>query len=500
MTATGTSRDAGDVQELLDARLLLDSVQDYAIFQLDREGHVRTWNRGAERITGWLANEVIGKHISTFYREEDRKAGMPERELAVALAEGRYEEDAIRVRKDGTTYYANVVVTPLLDDLGTHRGFAKVTRDVTESRRARESLLQSEERFRLMIEAVRDYAIFMLDPTGVITTWNSGAERLKGYRAAEIVGAHFSRFYTADDIAEGKPARELLTASEQGRYEEEGWRLRKDGTRFWANVVISAVRDARGVLLGFAKVTRDMTERRAVLQDLERNVADRTAELTAANEEMRSFSYSVSHDLRAPLRSVEGFATLLLESADSLDAKQKDYLTRIRVAAQRMSDLIDGLLRLSRLSRAVLIRERVDVTAIAKAVLQELAHSDPTRVVTTRVDADMVLDADRSLVRVVVDNLVRNAWKFTRGKERALIEVTVSAHVLHVRDDGVGFDPALTGKLFTPFQRLHPAREFEGTGIGLALVQRIALLHGGRAWAEGQRGAGASFHVAFGKS
>src|SRR4051812_1806179 len=253
------------IQSLVESnelRVLTDSVKDYAIFVLDHTGRVMTWNRGAQNIKGYSPAEIIGEHFSRFYTPEDRKAGRPAQLLADAAREGRVEDEGFRVRKDGTRFWADVIISALRTEQGDLRGFVKVTRDLTTRRRAEEQLRESEERLRLMIESVNDYAIFMLTPDGHVSSWNQGAERLKGYTQAEIVGQHFSRFYPPEENALGKAQRELEIAAREGRFEEEGIRVRKDGTRFWANVVLSAVRDRQGRLLGFAKVTRDMTDRR----------------------------------------------------------------------------------------------------------------------------------------------------------------------------------------------------------------------------------------------
>jgi PAS domain S-box-containing protein len=242
-------------------RLLVEQVQDYAIFMLDPGGHIATWNNGAQRLKGYTADEIIGRHFSTFYRPED--VWKCAEELATALQVGRVEDEGWRLRKDGTTFWANVVITCLRDTEGRVVGFTKVTRDLTERMRTENALRQSEERLRLMVESVKDYAIFMLDRRGCVATWNVGAERIKGYSAQEIVGQHFSRFYPQEDVLAGKCEMELEVATRDGRFEDEGWRIRKDGSRFWANVVITALRDATGETVGFAKVTRDLTERRA---------------------------------------------------------------------------------------------------------------------------------------------------------------------------------------------------------------------------------------------
>jgi PAS domain S-box-containing protein len=246
-------------------RLLVEQVTEYAIFLLDPDGRVSTWNLGAARIKGYSAQEIIGQHFSKFYRPED--LWKCDRELEVATSEGRVEDEGWRVRKDGTLFWANVVITSLRDSSGQLVGFAKVTRDMSDRRRAEEALRQSEERFRLLLENVKDYAIFMLDPNGIVATWNVGAERIKGYRADEIIGSHFSRFYPEEDVRAGKCEMELERAKLEGRCEDEGWRVRKDGSRFWANVVITVLRDAAGNSLGFAKVTRDLTERRAAEEE-----------------------------------------------------------------------------------------------------------------------------------------------------------------------------------------------------------------------------------------
>jgi PAS domain S-box-containing protein len=243
-------------------RMLIDGVKDYAIFMLDLSGRISSWNAGAERILGYRADEIVGQHVSRFYDEEERYTGKAEREMELALTEGRYEEEGWRFRKDGTPFWANVVITALHDEHGVLHGYAKVTRDLSERREAEQQLRKSEELFRTMVAGVKDYAIFLLDPKGYVVTWNAGAERIKQYQAEEIIGQHFSRFYTPEDIAAGKTEAELDIAARTGKYEEEGWRVRKDGTRFWASVVLTALFDERGALRGYAKVTRDITERR----------------------------------------------------------------------------------------------------------------------------------------------------------------------------------------------------------------------------------------------
>ena len=249
---------------------LVQSVVDYAIYILDLEGRVASWNAGAERIKGYSAKEIVGEHFSRFYTPEDCEAGLPQQFLKIAAEEGRFATEGWRVRKDGSRFWAMVVIDPIreADEI---IAFAKITRDITEQREAALAALESERRFRLLVQGVTDYAIYMLDPSGHITNWNTGAQRIKGYAAEEVIGEHFSRFYTPEDREAGTPWKALATAEHAGRFSAEGWRVRKDGTQFWASVVIDAIRDEQGVLIGFAKVTRDLTERREAQLELEKS-------------------------------------------------------------------------------------------------------------------------------------------------------------------------------------------------------------------------------------
>src|SRR2546430_12769734 len=319
-------------------RLLVEGVRDYAISMLDGEGRVLTWNAGAERLKGYRAEDIIGKHFSCFYPADAGGAGKPARLLALAARDGRVEDEGWRVRQDGSRFWADVVITALRDPDGSVIGFAKVTRDTTERRRAEQALHESEERFRLLVESVKEYAIFVLDPAGRVASWNAGAEAIKGYAAEEILGQHFSVFYTPEDVARGTPQAHLDAAVRDGRVEDEGWRLRKDGQRFWADSVITALRDPAGTLIGFGKVTRDLTARR------------RTEEqLAQSHAELERSSYSVSHDLRAPLRAINGYAQAVLEDyAAALDAEGQRFLGIIRDSAKRGGELIDALLNFSR--------------------------------------------------------------------------------------------------------------------------------------------------------
>ena len=350
----------------------------------------------------------------------------------------------------------------------------------------RTPLPATEESFRLLVESVQDYAIFMLDPEGHVISWNKGAERIKGYRPEEILGQHFSRFYLPEAAARGEPTAHLAVAVRDGRVENEGYRVRKDGSRLWASAVITALRDDEGRLVGFTKVTRDLTERKQAADDLAR-----------AHAELEAFSYSVSHDLRAPLRAISGYAQALIEDyGRNVDAEGQRMLHVLRDSATRMGELIDGLLAFSRLGRQAIKRTPLDMTTIARTVVEELQVAEPHGPHVTVAPLPPA-EGDGTLVRQVFANLLGNAFKFSAQRPDARVEVGAgeegSDAVYYVRDNGAGFDMRYADKLFNVFTRLH-GPEFSGTGIGLALVHRIIQRHDGRIWAEGLVGAGATFY------
>jgi PAS domain S-box-containing protein len=256
---------------------MIDSIVDYAILMLDPDGVVLTWNRGAEALKQYRASEIVGKHFSVFYTREDLERGKPQRELQEAADSGRLEDEGWRIRKDGTRFWANVVLTAQRDPKGKLLGFSKVTRDFSERRQADEM----QQRYRQMVDAVYDYEIIMLDPEGKVLTWNAGAEKLKGYRAEEVIGTSFSRFYTAEDLRAGRPEHELRAAAAQGRIEDKGWRVRKDGSRFWANAIVTALRDKNGQLIGYSKVARDLTERQQIENQMVATVREASLQLAA---------------------------------------------------------------------------------------------------------------------------------------------------------------------------------------------------------------------------
>ena len=469
-------------------RLLVESVDEYAIFALDQDGYILSWNPGAQRFKGYTADEIIGKHFSIFYPREKIEEGFPEFELKEAARVGRFEDEGWRIRKDGTRFWANVVITALHDPSGRLVGYAKVTRDLSERRRAEEELRESEERFRLLVQSVRDYAIFMLDPTGHITTWNAGAQRIKGYTAEEIIGKHFSTFYTQADLDDGKPPRELEIATRTGVYEEEGWRVRKDGSRFWANVVITAVRRPDGSLAGFAKVTRDLTERRAA-QERAIEAARQAAASDEANRAKSDFLAAMSHELRTPLNAIGGYTDLLAMGVRGpVNDEQVDDLQRIKRSQQHLLGIINDILNFSRIEagQATYDLTVVPLAAVIDAVGQMIIPQATGKGLKLEVHPcppTVVAWADRSKVEQILLNLLSNAVKFT-NEGRVTLECNwhdPQTVVITVADTGIGIPADQLEKIFEPFVQVGRSltQSHEGTGLGLAISRDLALAMGG---------------------
>jgi PAS domain S-box-containing protein len=484
--------------------LFIDTVSDYAIFLLDAEGNIVSWNRGAERIKGWTADEIIGQHFSTFYTAPDRERGHPQDELRIARRDGRYEEEGWRVRKDGSRFWANVVITALRDETGELRGFGKVTRGLTGRLLSEEQLRHSVselqqaneelEQFRRLVASVRDYAIFMLDPGGHIATWNVGAQHIKGYQAEEIIGRHFSTFYTQVDRDRHHPQAELEIAAREGRYEEEGWRVRKDGTTFWASVTITAVRNESGTLVGYAKVTRDLTERR----EAEESLRFANEQLKRSNEELDRFAAVAAHDLSDPLRTIEGFADLL--SRETLSEPGREFLGHITSTAERMQRLLANLLDYAKADEPASKSEPVALAPAADAVVASLAASVSERdaKVSVGIPADAVVLAAPGDVDILLQNLISNALKFGSA-QGPRVDVAAERDELgwciRVTDNGVGIQPADQERIFAAFQRAHPELGREGTGLGLAICERIARRYGGSIGLRSAPGQGSTFWV-----
>ena len=483
-------------------RLLVESVRDYAIFALDATGVIISWNAGAERIKGYSANEIIGRHFSTFYTPEDLAVGKPAMELLIAERDGRVEDEGWRVRKDGTRFWASVVITALRDKSGRLVGFAKVTRDLTARRRSEEALLASEERFRVLVRSVKDYGIFMLDPGGRVASWNEGARRIKGYEAEEILGQHFSVFYPPEVAASGHPARELEISTREGRYEEEGWRIRKDGSRFWASVVITPLYGEHGDLIGYAKVTRDLTERR-LAQQREVDDARRLAESEASNRAKTGFLAAMSHELRTPLNAIAGYAQLMQEGVGGdVSDQHRDYLTRIRNSQQHLLGIVNDLLNYSRMEAGGVTYERELVFAheVLEGVLAMVTPQIERKQLRLRRGAcppEITAIADRLKVEQVVLNLLSNAVKFTPegGTITVLCGRDEQTVTIAVRDTGPGIPEDKLEAIFDPFVQLGRTltSKHEGAGLGLAISRDLARAMDGDVRVESVEGEGSTF-------
>ncbi|HYG74019.1 MAG TPA: PAS domain S-box protein [Planctomycetota bacterium] len=624
----------------LDARalpLLVESVRDYAIFVLDQTGVIRSWNNGAQRIKGYKAHEIIGKHFSLFYTPEDNAIKKPARALEIAVKEGRYEEEGWRMRSDGTRFWASVVITALKDASGTLQGFGKVTRDLTarkqqedllrnerelfrvtlesigdavittdhdgkvtylnviaeqltrwsrkdaagrplrevfniineetrkpapspvecvlregiivglanhtvligrdgtetaiddsaapirdssgaivgvvmvfrdvaEARKAERLLRESEERFRLLVQNVKEYGIFMLDPKGNIASWNAGARNIMGYERSEILGRHFSAFYPEDDVRAQKPQRELELALKNGTYEEEGWRVRKDGERFWSSVLITTLYDESGVVRGFAKVTRDMTERRKQEEEREQLIHAQAAreEAERVNRIKDEFLLTLSHELRTPLTPLLGWTRIIRARAID-DPIIENGMKIIERNVQAQTAIINDLLDVSRLlTGSVTLNVRpVNIKEIIEVCIETLRHAAETKGITLRLTLDSAISqiiGDSVRLQQIFWNLLSNAIKFSlRGGivETVLVQRDNNL-IVTVKDTGIGIDPSYMPQLFRRFSQADSSitRAHGGLGIGLSIVKHLTELHGGTVSATSEgKSKGATFTV-----
>ncbi|WP_134497257.1 hybrid sensor histidine kinase/response regulator [Microvirga pakistanensis] len=481
-------------------QLLVDSVTDYAIYMLDPNGIIASWNPGAQRFKGYIESEIIGEHFSRFYTDEDRATGLPQRVLETAAREGKFEAEGWRVRKDGTRFWAHVVVDPIWDGEGNLLGYAKITRDLTERRKAEDALRESEERFRLLVQGVTDYAIYMLDPQGHVSNWNPGAQRIKGYTEDEIRGQHFSRFYTDEDRATGLPRRALETAAREGKFEAEGWRVRKDGTRFWASVVIDPIYNDQKRLIGFAKITRDITERRNAQEAL----AQAQAALFQSQkmETVGQLTGGIAHDFNNLLTIIVNNLDLLTRNVTG--ARETRLIESAQRAAERGAKLTQQLLAFSRrqpLQPALhvpntLIEGFETVLRRACGETVRLSLSLPSRISTINVDAAQF---EAALLNLVVnardampdggDLTIILGETIVNEQRAATLNIPAGSYVsLTVRDTGVGMPKDVVSRVFEPFFTTKEVGK--GTGLGLSQVYGFITQSGGHIEVDSELGKG----------
>ena len=477
-----------------DLQLLVDAVVDYAIYMLDLEGRVLSWNSGAARLKGYSAQEIVGQNFARFYAPEDQKSGLPQRALATARDTGRFAAEGWRVRKDGSRFWASVVIDAIHDEQGTLIGFAKVTRDVTERQEAQDRLLESERRYRRLVEAVVDYAIYQIDPKGIVATWNVGAQRIKGYTPDEIIGAHFSAFYTQEDRDSGLPQRALDTAAREGRYEAEGWRIRKDGSRFWASVIIDPIIDDSHTLVGFAKVTRDVTERLEAQRALKE--AQEQLAVSQKMEAIGQLSGGIAHDFNNLMMIVLGNLESAQRHAKTMppSGSLQRALNNATRGAQRAAALTSRLLAFSR--RQPLDPKPLEVTKFVTGAVEFLQRSLGETIEIEAVGGAGLwqIEVDPNHLESALVNLAINArdamphgGKLTieaanifadEDYTRANPELSPGQYVvISVSDNGTGMPREVLSHVFEPF--FTTKETGQGTGLGLSQVYGFVKQSGG---------------------
>jgi PAS domain S-box-containing protein len=483
-------------------RMLVEAVTDYAIYMLDPTGVISSWNPGARRFKGYEESEIIGEHFSRFYTDEDRASGLPQRALETAACEGKFESEGWRVRKDGSRFWAYVIIDPIRDRSGKLLGYAKVTRDLTERRAAEAELRKSQEQFQLLVQGVTDYAIYLLTPQGNVSSWNSGAERIKGYKPEEIIGRHFSTFYTEEDRKAGLPEIALETARAEGRFEREGIRIRKDGTQFWANVVVDAIKDTEGALIGFAKITRDITERKKAEEELER-----TREALIQSQKMEAIGHltgGVAHDFNNLLMAIQGSLELLKRRMPA-DPQLTQFLDNALQGAQRGAALTQRMLAFAR--RQELNLQAVDITDLVRGMTDLLQSSlGPSVQIETRFPLGLPkITADANQLELALLNLAMNA----RDAMPNGGSIVISAHerrvtkepgikpgryaCVSVTDTGTGMDEETLMHAIEPFYTTKGVGK--GTGLGLPMVHGMAEQSGGKLVLKSKPGEGTTVEL-----
>ena len=487
---------------------MVEEIQDYAIIIMDADGFIRNWNKGAEKIKRYTEEEILGKHFSIFYLQEDIDNNVPYILLQEARDTGRAGQEGWRKRKDGSRFWGSVTITALHDGDGVVVGFSKVTRDLTDKKIADDKLRASEERYHQMIAEVQDYAIILLDADGVIENWNAGAQNIKGYATEEVVGKKIEIFYTKEDRESGLPNRLLNLARAAGKATHEGWRVRKDGTKFWGSITITALHNKEGIIIGFSKVTRDLTHQKYA----EEKLANYTAELEIQNSELEQFAYVASHDLQEPLRKIQTFAELIREHIGDREFVEK-YFTKLDASAKRMAELVRSLLNYSRLAKdkgngAV---DEVDLDTVIAEVKEDFELLIEERRAVINCAGLPVVSGNRMQLGQLFSNLISNSLKFSKADPVIEINCTIVSksqipqapktladrayYQITFSDNGIGFEEQYSKMIFSLFQRLHGKQDYAGTGIGLSLCKKIVENHNGMIYATSELGKGAVFYV-----
>lgn len=508
---------------------MVSEVNDYAIILLDKEGKVLDWNKGAEQVKGYRAEEIIGKSFRLFYTAEDKAANIPDRMLQTAFDKGWITHEGWRIRKDGTRFWAGITMTALRDNAHQIIGYSKVTKDLTERKIAEdklsiyteelkqrnEALRQSEERYHKMIEEVQDYAILLLDKEGIIQNWNTGAALLKGYTAAEIIGRSFKTFYTPEDIAIGLPNKLLQEAESNGKANCEGWRVRKDGSKFWGSVVITALHGNDGNVIGYSKVTRDLTERKHAEDEMRAAAVvlkDQNKVLENLNTELSAFAYIVSHDLKEPIRKIRIFSARQREEGKSLE-QIMEYSHKIENSAAKMQKMMEDVLAYSELSAGITFEpvNLNDIIHVVKADIELLIEEKQAAISFDVLPT--ILGVQHQLYQLFL-NLFTNAIKFSKPSRKLDIKISlkqvrnkaisIEADIPHEHfyeisfaDNGIGFSQEYAKKIFEVFHKLHAKHESAGSGIGLAIVKKVMMNHSGWVVAESKPDQGSTFKLYF---
>jgi PAS domain S-box-containing protein len=508
VTESRNSIDKNPVGEIDIYRKMIEEIQDYAIILLDKDGMIRNWNKGAEKIKLYKEEEIIGQHFSIFYLPEDISDNLPQKLITQARQTGRAAHEGWRKRKNGSRFWGSITITALHDDKNNVIGYTKVTRDLTEKKVAEDSLRMSEQRYHQMVNEVQDYAIILLNKDGIIENWNAGAQKIKGYTSEEIIGKSFHVFYTKEDRESNLPTKILNEARLNGKANHEGWRVRKDGSKFWGLIAVTALHDKDGEVIGFSKVTRDLTDKKLA----EDRVAAYLAELEIQNSELEQFAYVASHDLQEPLRKIQTFTELIQENYQDEEFVNR-YFEKLNSSARRMSELIKSLLNYSRLTKTKSESEKIEINLdeIVSEVRQDFELMIAEKKATIICDPLPVVIGHRTQIGQLFSNIISNSLKYS--KEAPVIKITAKItsrdeivdapktliaqhyHKISFQDNGIGFEQEYNKLIFSLFQRLHGKREYSGAGIGLALCKKILENHHGYIEGSGVLGKGATFTI-----